>query len=487
MTQPVLRYLTVAVGLLFVAIGISLLVAPGRSSAFFAVFPSGPAGFSTVRADLAGLFIGMGAFAVAGAAMASGGVLMVPTAFLGIVAAGRLVSLAADGPSADAVRSLVVEILAIGLLALTILSLRRTARARMRGLFVLPFVVLVAAGAAYVFQRPLGMALVRRFVDQGFANRLIANLPDGLHVGLCGSGSPMPDPTRSGPCVLVVAGRHAFVVDTGEGGPRTLALMGVQPAQVEAVFLTHFHSDHIGGLGELMLQRWATGSYTTPLPVFGPQGVELVVQGFNLAYALDKGYRVAHHGEQTVPPAGSGGVARPFTVAPDVSEPVVVLQQDGLTITAIPVNHVPVFPAVAYRFDYGGRSVVISGDTAASPSLAVAAKGADVLFHEGLQVSMVAELQDAATRAGRSAMAQITADIPSYHTTPEAAAQIATEAGAKQLVFYHTIPPLRVSYLNAAFLGDAPRHFTGPITVGTDGLLVSLPARSAVITHRRLL
>ncbi len=486
MTQPVLRYLTGALGLLFVLIGISLLVAPGRQSALFDLFPSGPAGFSTVRADLAGLFLGMGAFIVAGSAMASDGVLMVPTTFLGVIASGRLVSLMADGPSAAAARSLVVEIIGIALLTLTILSLRRAQRERMRGLLVIPMVLFLVAGVAYVFQRPLGMALVRRFVDQGLANRLIASLPNGLHAGLCGSGSPMPDPARSGPCVLVVAGQRTFVVDTGEGGPRTLALMGVQPAQIEGVLLTHFHSDHIGGLGELMLQRWATGSHQTPLPVFGPQGVELVVQGFNLAYALDKGYRVAHHGAQTVPPAGAGGVARPFTVAPDASEPVVVLQQDGLTITAIPVNHTPVFPAVAYRFDYGGRSLVVSGDTAPAPSLARGARGADVLFHEGLQVSMVAELQKAAERVGRAPMAKITADIPSYHTTPEAAARIAAEAGVKQLVFYHTIPPLRVAYLNAAFLGDAASNFGGPITVGTDGLLVSLPAGSTSITQRHV-
>lgn len=487
MTQRVLRYLTGTIGLLFVLIGLSLLLAPGRQSLLFAVLPSGPAGLSTVRADLAGLFLGMGAFCVAGAVMASDGVLMVPAAFLSLIAFGRLVNLIADGSSPDAARSLVIEVIAIGLLTLAIVSLRREQRAPTRALLIVPLVVLVVLGGAYVFQRPLGITLVRRFVAQGLANRLVTSLPDGLHAGLCGSGSPMPDATRSGPCVLVVAGRHTFVVDVGEGGPRTAALMGVQPAQIDGVLLTHFHSDHIGGLGELLLQRWATGSHTDQLPVHGPQGVELVVQGFNLAYSLDKGYRVAHHGEKTVPPSGSGGVARPFSLAPDSDASVVVLQQDGLTITAIPVDHTPVFPAVAYRFDYGGRSLVISGDTAPSQNLAKAAQGVDVLFHEGLQVTMVAELQRGAEQVGRAPMAKIAADIPSYHTTPEDAAKIAAQAGVKQLVFYHTIPPLPVSYLNAAFLGDAASYYKGPITVSTDGLLVSLPKGSDAITHRKVL
>ena len=188
-----------------------------------------------------------------------------------------------------------------------------------------------------------------------------------------------------------------------------------------------------------------------------------------------------------MPPSGSGAVARTFSIAPDSDASVVVLQQDGLTITAIPVNHTPIFPAVAYRFDYGGRSLVISGDTAASPVLAAASKGADLLLHEGLQVTMVAEMQKAAVRNGRAPMAKITADIPSYHTTPEDAARVAAQAGVRELVFYHTIPPLPVSYLNAVFLGDAARYYEGPITVSTDGLLVSLPAGSTAIGHRNLL
>lgn len=487
MTQRVLRYLAGAIGLLFVVIGLGLLLAPGRQSLMFAIFPSGPAGLSTVRADLAGLFLGMGAFTLAGAAMASDGVLMVPAAFLGAIAVGRLLNLIADGPSPDALRSLVVELVAIGVLVLTILSVRRGQRQSTRALIVVPLLLLVGLATVYVFQRPLGMLLVRRFVADGLANQLVTSLPDGLHAGLCGSGAPMPDPTRAGPCVLVIAGRHTFLVDVGEGGPRKLALMGVQPGQVDGVLLTHFHSDHIGGLGELLLQRWGTGSHADQTPVYGPQGVDLVVQGFNLAYSLDKGYRIAHHGEKTMPPSGSGGVARPFSLPPDSDAPVVVLQQDGVTITAIPVNHTPVFPAVAYRFDYGGRSLVISGDLAPSPSLVQAARGVDVLFHEGLQTTMVAELQKAAEAVGRAPMAKITADIPSYHTTPEDAAREAAEAGVKQLVFYHTIPPLRSSLLNAAFLGDAARYFKGPITISTDGLLVSMPKGTTEISQRNLL
>jgi ribonuclease Z len=198
-------------------------------------------------------------------------------------------------------------------------------------------------------------------------------------------------------------------------------------------------------------------------------------------------YRVAHHGAATLPPSGNGGSARPFTIAEgsDISQ--VILQEDGVTVTAFAVNHTPVFPAAGYRFDYKGRSIVISGDTAPSPTLTKYALGVDVLFHEGLQTTMVSRMQDTLTLANRTTGAKIMHDIPSYHTTPEDAARIAREAGVRQLVFYHIIPALPLAYLNAAFLGDAPKIFSGPITVGRDGTMVSLTPGNTAVTTRDLL
>jgi len=348
--------------------------------------------------------------------------------------------------------------------------------------------VLAVVCLGLFFQRPLGLALARRMAGRAFQKQAsMAALPDGLYAGLCGSGSPLPDPTRAGPCVFVIAGKHLYIVDAGEGSPRKLALMGLAPARIEAILLTHFHSDHIAGLGEMMLQRWVGGGHQDPTPVFGPPGVERVVAGFNDAYALDKGYRVAHHGARAVPPSGAGGVARPFAIAEGSDAGQVVLDRDGLTVTAFPVNHGPVHPAVGYRFDYRGRSLVVSGDTAPCPALEKYARGVDVLFHEGLQTEMVAILRDAAARHGQPGMAKILGDIPSYHTRPEDAARIAQEAGVRRLIFYHTIPPLPVSFLNAAFLGDAAKIYTGPITVAKDGTMVSLPAGGRLIKLEELL
>jgi ribonuclease Z len=330
--------------------------------------------------------------------------------------------------------------------------------------------------AAVVFQKQILTAAATKIIQDRFANQS-QKYDDGLYAGLAGSGAPLPDSNRVGPCIAVLAGDHLYIVDAGQGSARNIALMGFQPGKIEAILLTHFHSDHIADLGEIMLQRWLGGSNTKPVDVIGPAGVETVVEGFNRAYSLDAGYRVAHHGGVTVPPSGAGGIARPFSLSSEDDASVVVIDEDGVKVTAFKVNHTPVFPAVGYRFDYRGRSLVISGDTSPSDSLKNQSRGADVLFHEALQPSMIKIIHDQAGFSTSPSLAKITADIPGYHTSPEDAARIARGAGVKHLVLYHILPPLP-PILNNMFLGDSANYYSGPITIGEDGLLISLPPNS---------
>src|SRR6056297_1748283 len=136
---------------------------------------------------------------------------------------------------------------------------------------------------AAVYRAEVATWLMARIVAQTLATDVIAELPDGLHLAVCGAGSPMPAADRTGPCLGVIAGSRLFVVDAGSGGARNLQRMGLPAARIESVFLTHFHSDHIDGLGELAMLRWTAGSQRAPLPIHGPPGVSRVVAGFNLA------------------------------------------------------------------------------------------------------------------------------------------------------------------------------------------------------------
>lgn len=345
-------------------------------------------------------------------------------------------------------------------------------------------VVALMITAGFVFQKQIGAVMFQRAAQQLAGRNQLSGLRDGLHVGLCGTGSPMPNPQRAGPCNVVVAGKQFFVVDMGENGNRNLNLMGISAGDVDALLLTHFHSDHIDGIGPLMLYHWTRGTSTAPLPVYGPDGVEQVVAGFNAAYALDKVYRIAHHGEQVVPPSGSGVVARPFAMT---GKSAIILRGGGVTVTAFKVDHDPIEPAVGYRFDYKGRALCISGDTAKSANLIATCKGADLIVHDALQPRLLTHIEAAFTAQGNANTAKIFHDIQDYHATPEQAAESAQAAGAQMLVLSHLVPPLPYSYLYPAFLGEAPARFDGKIVVGEDGMLFSLPPDSKAIDRRRLM
>jgi len=343
-------------------------------------------------------------------------------------------------------------------------------------------VAAIALAAAWLFRGELATAVMARGAQANMATDRIAALPDGLHVAFCGAGSPLPDPQRSGPCVAVIAGSTLLVVDAGSGGSRNLQRMGLGAGRIQAVLLTHFHSDHIDGLGELAMQRWVGAAHAEPLPVHGPPGVEQVVAGFNQAYQADFGYRTAHHGADIAPPSGAGSRAVPFEL-PAAGEQREIWNTNGLRVTVFPVVHEPAHPAVGYRFEYGGRTLVISGDTRKTDAVAEAARGADLLLHEALASHLVARLTDAAEATGQTGLAKITRDIVDYHTTPVEAAEIAQTAGVKALVLYHIVPPLLVPGAEAAFLTGVDAAYGGPVTVARDGTFVSLPAGSTRVEH----
>ena len=357
---------------------------------------------------------------------------------------------------------------------------------------LLLLILLAAAGAgltAYMWEDNWGEPAGAYVFEQVLENRLGNDLGDyydneygdGLLLGVCGAGGPMPDPDRGGPCLFVRAGEQIFVVDAGNSAARNLGIMQVPFDEVRALLVTHFHSDHIDGLGELMLQRWIAGGWDSPLPVMGPVGVDQVVEGFNLAYALDQGWRTAHHGSEIAPPSGFGAEAEAIAVSSNPGASTVIHEGDGLRITAFRVNHDPVTPALAYRFDYRGRSLLISGDTSPTESLNVQAKNVDLLVHEALQPKLVELMAAAGEEQDLPLVVKIAEDIPGYHTSPEDAAALAQRSGVDHLLLYHLVPPVPGLLFNRVFLGDARKNYSGPITLAEDGTLLFLPVGSDLI------
>lgn len=357
-----------------------------------------------------------------------------------------------------------------------------------RGLLV---VLGVLAGLVVLALFALRLPAVQdRVVDRAL-DRMVASRPDhlfaddALRVLLCGSASPLPHATRAGPCVAVFAGGRLYVVDVGPRSWNRMALWRVDAGRLGAVLLTHFHSDHIAGLGEWDLQSWVAGR-PGPLPVVGPPGVARVVAGFEEAYALDAGYRVAHHGAELLPPAAGRMQARTVAGPAEGAGPATAWEADDLVVTAFAVDHAPVRPAYGYRFDYRGRSVVVSGDTMRTASVVEAARGADVLVHEAQAQHLVAAIRTAAGEAGRPRIEKIMGDIPDYHTSPVEAAQVANAAGARLLVLYHLTPPPPVSLVERVFVRGVSEARDGDWVLGDDGLLVELPLGSDAVRVGRI-
>lgn len=346
---------------------------------------------------------------------------------------------------------------------------------------ILAILLVVLGFVAWTARAPIGMALFDRVVEANVGVDRSAALPDGLHVYVCGSGSPLADAERAGPCLAVLAGKDAFVFDSGSGSVRKLLRMGFPVEKLRAVFLTHLHSDHLDGLSELLLQAWVGGSRSAPLPVYGPAGTDRVIAGFREVYALDSGYRIAHHGPKVVYPAGFGGVAQIIPVPTGTPAKATVWEADGVRITSIKVAHPPIQPAYAYRVDYKGRSVAISGDTVYSPDFVASAEGVDVMFHEALNKPMLNAMSKALRQHGRPNAAQLMIDIQDYHATPADAARAAQNARARALVLYHLVPSVPSGMLEAAFVGDAGKRFDGTLKVSRDGMFVTLPAGSKAI------
>lgn len=340
-------------------------------------------------------------------------------------------------------------------------------------------VLAVLAVVVFTQRATISEKMMARGAEAAMTTDVIAELPDGLHVVLCGAGGPLPDPKRSGACVLVIAGKQMFVVDAGTNGLRNLNRMRYPAGDIKAVLLTHFHSDHIDGLGELATIRWVSANNTKPLPVYGPTGVERVVAGFNAAYSQDSVYRNDHHGDAVAAPSGFGMIAQSFAT-PEQGQLHTLISGDDLTVSALVVDHAPVAPAVGYLFSYKDRSVLISGDTDKSANIEKFAQNIDLLVHEALAPNLVGIMNDVARKAGNDRMAKITHDILDYHASPVEAAETARDANVGHLLYYHIVPPLILPGMEAAWLEGVDDVFSD-YTVGRDGTTFSLPAGSKAI------
>ena len=284
--------------------------------------------------------------------------------------------------------------------------------------------------------------------------RLLAAPSSKTRLILLGTGGgPRPRPNSFPSAQVIVIGDRAYVIDCGDGVAVQFVRAGLRLTQLRHVFITHHHSDHNADYGNLLLLAWESG-LTTRVDTWGPPPLAKITRLFFEMSAYDIRTRIAD--EARLPPA-------PLIHTHEFTKGGVVLRDDRVTVTCALVDHPPVKPSFAYRFDSADRSIVISGDTKPSDALVRLAKNADVLVHEAMYVPAVERL---AARVPMSAT--LKQSILSHHTSVEDAGRIATAAGVKTLVLSHFVPADDPSVTAEMWEAAARSTFDGTVIVGKD-------------------
>lgn len=266
-------------------------------------------------------------------------------------------------------------------------------------------------------------------------------------------GGPRPRKASSAPAQVIVVNDAAYVVDCGNGVARQLVSAGVALPRLRHVFLTHHHSDHNADYGNLLLLAWASG-LATRVDTWGPPPLQRITRLFFEMNAYDIGIRMADEGRVAF---------EPLVHVHEFAEGGVVMRDDAVRVTATLVDHPPVVPAFAFRFDGPDRSIVISGDTTFSDDLIRLAEGADVLVHEALYVPAVDRL---VARVGSAV--RLREHLIASHTAVEDCGRVAAAAGVGTLVLSHLVPADDPSVTDQMWLDAAAAHFEGHIVVGKD-------------------
>lgn len=288
---------------------------------------------------------------------------------------------------------------------------------------------------------------------------------DEFRVTLLGTGSPPPSMRRFGPGVLVQAGGKSLLIDSGRGVTQRLLQVGLTVGAIDALFITHLHSDHVVGIPDLWLTGWLEagfGQRKGPFRVYGPAGSQNLMDGLVKAYDWDIKARIA---DQKLDPAN---------LQPEVTEfkQGVIYDKGGVKVTAFDVDHGELLkPAFGFRVEYGGRSVTISGDTRFSENLIQYASGTDLLIH---QVAAVRE---------ELLASPVFKGILAHHTKPDEAGTVFTRVKPKLAVFYHLSllgTPKVPSVTEQEVVEMTRKTYAGPLVVGEDLMAFRIEADRVV-------
>ena len=266
-------------------------------------------------------------------------------------------------------------------------------------------------------------------------------------------GGPRPRKASSASAQVIVSNKTAYVIDCGNGVARQLVFANVPLPSLRHIFLTHHHSDHNADYGNLIWLSWASG-LSTRVDTWGPPPIQKMTKLFFEMNAYDIETRIKNEGRVPL---------MPLVYVHELSNGGLVTQDENVKVTAALVDHPPVVPAFAYRFDARDRSIVISGDTRPCTNLVKLARGADVLVHSALYLGAVDRLVARVPNASG-----LKSSIIAHQTSAEDAGRAAQAAGVKTLVLSHLVPADDPEVTEQMWLDAARAHFSGQIILGKD-------------------
>ncbi len=320
------------------------------------------------------------------------------------------------------------------------------------------------AGVAATPALGLATPAIAQTATRSAAEQARAALKDakGTKLVLLGTAAgPVPGRSRKMTSHVMLSNGTAYVLDCGLGVTDRFAETGIPFSALKSIFITHHHADHNIEYGPLLIVGWIQGM-RLDVQAYGPPPLRQMTEDFLRAY------------KTTVDFWAEDLKMKPLTAvaAHEVAAVGPVMQDDNVKVTAAIVEHPPVKPALAYRFDFKDRSIVFSGDTAPSEAVAKLAKGADVLVHEAMYVPALEKYIHEQIAKGRPVkfepfMAHMHAD----HTPTEDVGRIAQEAGVKTLVLSHLTPAID-SISDDTWRDSAAKNFKGEIIVAKELMVV---------------
>ena len=290
-----------------------------------------------------------------------------------------------------------------------------------------------------------------------------------IYVYTIGTASPMPgERVQTGTGVIVNG--HFFIFDVGDGVVQKAEIMGLPLNQLDGIFITHWHSDHMIDLPSMISRSWLLGR-TTDLHLYGPIGTDTLNQAIDQFLHVENRHRVDHHGQELMDVSKARAIPHEFTY--EQGGKTLVYDQDGIKITAFDVDHSPIEPAVGYVIEFKGKKVVISGDTKKNDMVIEMSTDADLLLHEVILSSLLKEMSSKLSETGNARNAKIIHDIQDYHTSPSEVAEVAAKANVKKLVLHHFAPAPDIRMIKNLYKKEL-KGFDGPIEFAEDGDLFVL-------------